>query len=815
MKNIFLFILLFLLGLPIAHGQTLSGRVTDAETKQSLPGTVLYIPDLKESAVTDTGGYYKFTNLPKNSFLIMVSILGYSTLTVTVDLSATPVRNFELQPSATLGNEVVVTGVSQATELRKSPVAAVSIDNLYLKQNMYTNAIDALTKVPGVTAVTTGPNVSKPFIRGLGYNRVLTVFDGQRQEGQQWGDEHGVEIDQYNVDHVEVIKGPASLMYGSDALAGVVSITPTPPAPEGSIIGNVLNEYEVNNGLIGNSLMLGGNNNGFEWMARGSHKMAKDYRNQIDGWNYGTAYQETDASGEIGLHKSWGYSRLHFTLFDDLQEIPDGSRDSLTGKFTKQLTELDTARVIVPEDELNTYKIGNLHQHVQLYRLYSTNEFIFGNNSKLDIDLGYEGSIRREFSHPTAPYVAGLYLTLNSYTYSAKYNFGEKNGWKPSLGINGMYQVNNAANGTEAIIPSYSLFDAGGFLVTTKSFGNLEISGGIRYDIRSFNNQAMYTKTNPANGFDMFVTGSDTVGASKPFYAYKTTFQGFTGSFGASYSVSEKLIIKANIARGFRAPNIAEISANGVHPGTNFYQLGNLDFKPEFSLQEDFGIAYTSKIFEGGIDLFNNSISNYIYDQQLQSKNGGDSVIVPGNTTFKYVASSAQLFGGEISLDIHITKWLHFENAASLVYSMNKGDGKQPITDSTKYLPFTPPFHVVSGLRATFKKKYTHLDHIFAKVEAIYYAMQDHIFSAYGTETVTPGYTLINMGLGADVTNKSGITICEISFMCNNAGDVNYQDHLSRLKYFGYNYVTGKQGMFNEGRNFGVKLIFPFTVEKK
>ena len=206
---------------------------------------------------------------------------------------------------------------------------------------MSTNAIDALTRIPGIRAVTTGPNVSKPFIRGLGYNRILTLYDGIRQEGQQWGDEHGVEVDQYGVERVEVIKGPASLSYGSDALAGVVNLIPTQPAPEGKEIGNLTLDYQTNNRYLGGSGMLGATKNGLEWLVRLSHKQAVDYQDKIDGRVFGTAFSETDANASLGLHRKWGYTHLDFVLYDDLQEIPDGSRDSVSGKFTRQINDGD------------------------------------------------------------------------------------------------------------------------------------------------------------------------------------------------------------------------------------------------------------------------------------------------------------------------------------------------------------------------------------------------------------------------------------------------------------------------------------------
>ena len=163
-----------------------------------------------------------------------------------------------------------------------------------------------LQNFPGISEVTTGPNISKPFIHGLGYNRVLTLYDGVRQEGQQWGDEHGIEVDEYGIDRAEIVKGPASLIYGSDALAGVVNLIPFPPVQNGTIQGNFLGEYQTNNGLFGGSLSLDGNQNGIIWGGRISHKQAKDYQDRYDGRVYNTAFSETDAKYVYGYKQELG-----------------------------------------------------------------------------------------------------------------------------------------------------------------------------------------------------------------------------------------------------------------------------------------------------------------------------------------------------------------------------------------------------------------------------------------------------------------------------------------------------------------------------
>ncbi len=802
----------------LAQGNTLSGRVYDIKTNNGLPRSSVYIPDLKLGTIADTAGNYSFKSLPAGSYLVQVQFVGFKTLTKNVTISGASKADLAMSDEAVEEGSVVVTGTSKATQIKRNPVPVVSISHNYLITNLNTNIIDAIAKVPGVTALTTGPNVSKPFIRGLGYNRILTLFDGVRQEGQQWGDEHGIEVDEYGVDRVEVVKGPASLTYGSDALAGVVNLIPTQPAAEGKIIGDVTTEYQSNNGMFGGSAMLGGTKNGFEWMGRVSHKEAADYQNKIDGRVYGTAFKETDANLSFGLHKSWGYSHINLSIFDDLQEIPDGSRDSATRQFTKQITEADTFRPIVTPAELKSYAITPLHQHVQHYRVFSTNNFTLG-AGRLTVNLGFQRSVRREYSHPEEPYqnIPGLFLQLNTYSYDVKYFFPQMDRWDVTAGINGMYQQNTVTNGTEFIIPDYKQFDIGGFAMAKKVYGKLDISGGMRYDVRSFKNDGLYTKPNPVSGFDMPVYGQDAFGADHPFSDYSHTFTGASGSIGATYNFTDKLSVKANISRGYRAPNISEISSNGVHPGTNIYQIGNPAFKPEFSLQEDVGFAYTSKYLAITFSVFDNTISNYIFNQRLLGVNGSDSVIVPGNQTYKFQQQKANLYGGELSLDVHPYKALHFENSLSAVYGVNKGIDPKQQSDSNKYLPFLPPLHGISELRYDFDSKERHIVNGFIKVQLTYYAAQNRVYLTDNTETPTPGYTLFNAGAGAGFTNKKGKTMFNVYLMGNNLFDAAYQDHLSRLKYF-EPYPTDPRpyhGIYNIGRNISFKIDVPLDFEYK
>ncbi len=781
-KECYLFILGLLLAANLFSQVTLTGKVIEKKTGLPLFGVDLFIPELQVGAATDTSGLYKIVHLPKRKILIEISSLGYKSIIVDVDLTTIRTMDFSLEESPEVMNEIVVTGTSKATEIRKDPVPILVLDRKGIDQNLNTNIIDAIAKLPGVDAVTTGPNISKPFIRGLGYNRVLTLFDGIRQEGQQWGDEHGIEVDENAINKVEIVKGPASLIYGSDALAGVVNLIPFPPVQSGTIKGSFLADYQTNNGLFGGSFAEDGNNNGLIWGGRISHKEAKDYQNKYDGRVYNTGFRETDASAYAGINKHWGYSHLNFSLYDDLQEIPDGSRDSATRKFTRQITEADTLRPIVSDAELNSYKISVLHQHIQHYRLYSSNS-IYLDDSKIGIVLGYQQNVRQEFSHPQAPETAGLYLILNSLTYDLKYYLPTLKCWEITIGVNGMYQM-NANKGTEFIIPDYLEFDIGPFALVKKSFKKLDLSAGVRFDTRYFSSSRMFTRPDPQTGFDMQVTPPDTAEAAEPFMDFKHTFSGLSASLGATYTINQNFSIKANVARGFRAPNIAEISANGVHPGTNIYQIGNPGFKPEFSLQEDVGLFYSSKSVIASIELFNNDISNYIFNQKVLNHLGQDSIIVRGNETFQFQQSQAELYGGEASLDIHFFEWLHFENSLSVIYALNKGGNGVKINDSSRYLPFIPPIHTHTEVRIEFPRNLKHLSSIYAKIDMEYYAKQNRVYLADNTETPTPGYTLFDAGLGASVTRSSGKVLFSFHIAANNIFDIAYQSHLSRLKYF-------------------------------
>jgi len=353
-----------------------------------------------------------------------------------------------------------------------------------------------------------------------------------------------------------------------------------------------------------------------------------------------------------------------------------------------------------------------------------------------------------------------------------------------------------------------------------KTFGKLDLSAGVRYDTRSFTGQAAYLD-NTNSYYPTLYTGPNpttTPNVEQQFTALNKTFSGVSGSFGGTYNFSKEFLLKANIARGFRAPSIAELSANGPDPGSQIYHIGNPNFKPEFSVQEDFGMFLTLENVSASIDVFNNDIQNYIYQEQVLNPDGSPAhnPAFPLYNEFTYTQSKARLQGGEAGIDIHPAPWLHFENEATLTYGTNLGTGGK-VPDSLKYLPFIPPLHTHSELRATFNKGFGSFRNVYGFVGFDHFNAQDRFFAAYGTETYTAGYNLLSAGVGGNIVNGSGKTVIEIFIEGTNLANVNYQSNMSRLKYFDNPTVPpGVQpGIFNMGRNISFKAVIPFDLSPK
>jgi len=799
----------------LAQLKTVAGHVKDAETNEPIAHCAVFL--LQTGIKTSTDSLGKFTlQIPENTVKPYIKCQALGFLADSMSVEKKTVVHLFLRHKENILNEIVITGVSGATKTKENPISIVLIGAKAIEKSVESNIIDALVKnAPGLTAMKTGPNISKPFIRGLGYNRVLTLYDGIRQEGQQWGDEHGIEVDAYNIEKAEVIKGPASLMFGSDALAGVVSLFPyIPTNTNGKVKGKFYSEYQSNNGLFGEGLRINYGNASWTFVGRGSYRIAKNYQNAIDGRVYNTNFRELNASATAIRKFKNGSTHLSATLYDNLQGIPDGSRDSLTRKFTKQTAEGEEDdiknRTLVADNELNSYKLSPLHQHIQHYRVYTKNHYTVG-KGELDFILGLQQNNRREYNHPSAPKQAGMFVSLQTINYSLGYSRSMFKNLDLSLGLNGMYQRNENKDATDFPIPNYNLFDKGSYVFLKYKLNRFTLSGGARLDFRTLRGNDLFVFTDSATGFTKHRLTAQDANDYRQFSKFEKHFNGLSYSLGATYAITEKLSVKSNIGRGYRAPSVTELASNGLDPGAHIVYLGNLSFKPEFSTQEDLGIIADWKQVKLNASVFHNFIQNYIYLSQLQDQNGNSVVDNQGNKTYQYQQSKAQLYGYELFVDYKPTfiQGVNFTNSITTVYGFNKNNQWKAKGINGEYLPFIPPFKWNSAVSKLINSNSVFFANFNFRLELEYNAVQNRYLALNNTETATPSFTLYNFTFSTELRNKNNPSI---QFQINNLLNTSYQSNLSRLKYF-ENYAsspTGKTGIYGMGRNIGIKVVWPF-----
>lgn len=671
-------------------------------------------------------------------------------------------------------SEVVVTGLTGSQKLKQSPSPVSIITSRQLEAQPSTNIIDVIARQPGISQVTTGGGISKPVIRGLGYNRVVVVNDGVRQEGQQWGDEHGVEVDPYSVHSVEVLKGPASLTYGSDAMAGVIIFHPTPAPPMGDMRVSAASGYQTNNGLFDFSLNFAGNKRGFVWNSRYSAKMAHSYRNVYDGYVFGSSFSERAFSQLLGYNHGSGYTRLTLGYYHLTPGLVEGERDSVTGQL------------LTPEGyDLKGYEKPVPYQQIYHYKAVLDNSWLLGEGD-LKLLVGYQRNRRQEFESEEEPDECGLDFLLHTVNYDLHYLTAQMSGWKFSAGVNGMWQK-SLNEGTEYLVPAYHLLDYGLFATASKEVGRLNLCGGLRFDRRHLSSEEL------------------TEDGAQRFLSFKRNFNALTGCVGLTFELDRDLSFKLNLSRGFRAPNISELGSNGVHEGTMRYEIGNKDLDPEHSWQVDLGVDYSSPVISAQLALFANRIGNYIFISKMADPEGSE-VLVDGVPAYRFAASDARIIGGEARVDVHPMARLHIGNSLSYVNSVQL---HQP--SESKYLPMTPAPRWNGDVRYEFVCGGKTLDNLFLKFAVDCNFRQNHFYAANGTETATPSYTLLNLYAGTDI-KSCGACVISLYISFENLSDKAYQSHLSRLKYLAQDVVTGRRGVYNMGRNFSVKVVVPINL---
>ncbi len=744
-----LFSILFILFYFNSNAQcTLRGSISAEDSNGPLEQVSVYLPQLEKGRATGSNGEFVLNNLPVGTYKIVASFMGYQTYSSTITLTeGTITLDIVLSPSAIEMEEVILSTPFhklQRENVMKVEQAAVES----LRKMGAITLSDGITNIPGVESVSTGVGIGKPVIRGLSSNRVLVYSQSIRLENQQFGDEHGLGVSAAGIESVEVIKGPASLLYGSDALGGVLYLNPEQFANVNSVEGDINLNYFTNTHGIDANAGFKTSGEKFKFLVRGAYTSQADYKE-------GSDLRVTNS---------------RFNVFD--------LKTALGYQFGKFKTEfrynLNSSDLGIPE-EIGIQNLGRTpispYQEINNHILSSKNDLFF-NNSSLRITLGYIFNNRKEFEEEEdaelpqgnlADLKPALDMNLSTFSYNVQYNLPNFGRLQTIAGLQGMNQ-NNKNFGEEVLIPNAITNDIGVLATSHIHFEKSDVQLGIRFDNRS-------------------IKGDETGIAGEEGYIAQLdrNFNSFNAALGYRIDFLKNFIGRINLASGFRAPNLAELTSNGVHEGTNRFEIGNPNLKNESNLQTDIALEYSSQHFEFFANGFYNNIRDYIFIEP-------NGEFVDNNPVYNYIQQDANLYGGEIGFHFHPhpLDWLHVQSSFESVIGQ---------LDNDDYLPLIPANKLTNTIRLEFNNSQKKIKHSYAFITLNTIFDQNKV-AAF--ETSTEGYNLLNAGFGASL--KLFKQDVELLVTALNILNKDYISHLSRLKV---------DDISNIGRNINIGLSIP------
>lgn len=710
----------------------INGRVVDSSDKSALQGTAIFLPDFYKGTVTDSDGKFILDKIPNSAIKIVVSYLGYETQVLDIEKGADwgAMLTIELKPSSIKAQEVVVTGGVSSSQHDN----AIKIETLGKSEILKSGTpgfMESLTMIPGVSMISKGAGVAKPTIRGLSMNDVLVLNDGVRVENYQFSENHPLGVDDVSLSKVEVIKGPASLLYGSDAIGGVVNFIRESPAPVGEIQGEYRSGFYSNTNGFVNSLNVKGSSEHLFGGIGVSQKSNADYKQGGGEIAPNTRFNQWSANANAGYNSLIGSFKLTYDYFS--QKL---------GMCVPAVTTLITER-----GRDNDIWYQDLDHHL----LSSKNKIMLG-KFKWETNLAFQLAFRKLRTTIQDPTVE---MRLNTFTYESKLSLPVGSGSEYLLALQGMSQTNrNKNNRISQFLPDAEVNTIGGMIMARRDlFSKMKVQAGIRYDL-------YFAKSD----------GMGDPGTSGYHTPFDKEYGTFNGSLGLTYDVNENILFRANIAKAYRVPNISELTSNGLHGSR--YEYGNIDLKPENAYEGDFSVHYHSTSLFIDVSAFYNHIEDYIFI----SPTGNNTT--EGVGIYRFSQTNARLFGGELFFEYRpmAVSWLSFNGGYSSVI------GKQ---EDGLNLPFIPADKINGRLTVNFDdisviRKPT----LWAEVSG---AFRQNRPSPYETET--DGYALLNAG--ATIKFKSFYKEIDLTLQASNILDKKYFDHLSTLKSLGF-YNSGR-----------------------
>ncbi|MCF8372031.1 MAG: TonB-dependent receptor [Bacteroidales bacterium] len=722
MKKIIIAFAMVLLYHGVNAQNKITGKISD-ETNQPLPGASVFIPEINKGTVSRSDGSYELLNLPNGRIKVQYSFLGFANHIESISLSGQPVEiNIQLSSSPIEAEEIVVSG-GYATSQHEN---AVKIDVLKLKPleiKSTANLTEVLTRVPGVDMISKGGGVAKPVIRGLSMNDILVLNNGVRFENYQYSSHHPLGIDEFGIDDVEIIKGPASLLYGSDAIGGVINFIKERPAPVGSIMGDYNLQLFSNSLGITNNLGIKGTSKKFFGGIRVGQKTNADFLQGGGDFVPNSRFTEKSMKANVGFTDKIGIFKLYYDYNNQKLGLVE---DEAVEEITKR-----------GRDNSIWYQEFNTH-------LLSSQNKLYLGKLKLEVNSAFQNT---ELTHLGEVDQVEIQMGLATLTYEAKLHLPSNENSEYIVGFQGFNQKNKNLNNRETLLlPDAVTNNYSGFgLLRYTFFEKLRFQAGLRYDKKWITTDAI---------------GSPLISSSYRA-AIDEYFGSFSGSMGLTYNYSEKLLFRANFAAAYRTPNLAELTSNGPHELR--YEIGNANLIPENAYESDLSIHYHQENITFDLAGFYNLVDHFIYI----APTGETSAT--GLAVYRYKQANSSLIGGEAGLHIHPKpiEWLHLETTFSTV------TGKQ---DNGDYLPFIPAHKLHFELRVE-KDAFAFIENVFAAINTSTAFAQNN---AAPDETKTPGYTLLDLSIGGKIRLSN--QLISFSLSANNLLDKKYIDHLSTLK---------------------------------
>ncbi len=740
-----------------AHAGRLHGRVTDFHGNP-LAGVRITVVEFSRIAQTDNDGNYSLSNLPSGTWNVTFALLGFGPQSRRVMLGADDITlDITLNESLVELPPLQVTATPNASTALSSPQPVSVLSGARLQADRTANLGETLDKIPGVTAWTTGAGIGKPVIRGLSANNVLILANGQRTDTQQWGDEHSPNLETSNAERVEVIKGPASVLYGSDAVGGVINVIP-PAIPDaigrnGFAGGKILGAYGTNNVNPDGTVMVQGASGGFGFRAALVGRSGDNIVTPV-GVLENTGFSTVDGSLGMGYHAKWG---------------------TLTASYTHRYETLQ----LMEEDPAETP-----FQHVTDNRVTVALVTPTGGASRIEANVGYGSNRRREFAQAgdTEDDVnSGLQNGL--WTSDVHYH---NNPLGPFVGTVGAQGYHNGWDrfGTEKFLPPNQAFGIGVFAFEQAEFGRFILSLGLRYDFRQLD-------------VDEAEVGRETRNRIVPMQT--RTYNSVTGNIGGLFRLSEPVALVANLGRAFRAPTIFELFGYGEHEGVPQFLIGNDSLQNQTSWTADLALRVQSGRVQLEVGGFYTPIRNFIYSNPTTGRDtSATDPDATGLQEFVVTQGNAIFYGFEAGADYHPWPWLELQGGADYTYAQNQVL-EQPI-------PWIAPLRlrysakVVGGSGTWYRVPYFSVG--ASTVTAKVASRVDPNELEPGTP-IPGGYTLVNLGAGAQVVVGGQVISVDLDLL--NALDTQYVWFLNRYR----NFVEDSRNL-GMGRNFMVRLAWTF-----